>query len=251
MFTIPVAALLAVSVVVSSFISGIFGMAGGMILMGILLLVAPVAQAMMLHGAAQLASNGWRAWLWRAHIRWRGVGFYLLGSIVPVVFFLSIQFTASKPLVLLSLGLMPVAVWLLPARIKPNAETMRDGLTCGVVCSTLQLMAGVSGPILDSFFTGSHMDRKSLVATKGAIQTFGHLLKIVYFGRFVTFGGDGIPPLALAVAVLLAITGTTLSKRLLEKMSDVQFRAWTQRLILAIAAVYTCQGLWLLWATPA
>jgi uncharacterized membrane protein YfcA len=251
MFTIPVAALLAVSVVVSSFISGIFGMAGGMILMGILLLVAPVAQAMMLHGAAQLASNGWRAWLWRAHIRWRGVGFYLLGSIVPVVFFLSIQFTASKPLVLLSLGLMPVAVWLLPARIKPNAETVRDGLACGMVCSTLQLMAGVSGPILDSFFTGSHMDRKSLVATKGAIQTFGHLLKIAYFGRFVTFGGDGIPPLALAVAVLLAVTGTTLSKRLLEKMSDVQFRAWTQRLILAIAAVYTCQGLWLLWATPA
>jgi len=79
MFSIPVAALLAASVIACSFISGIFGMAGGMILMGILLLFVPVAQAMMLHGAAQLASNGWRAWLWRAHIRWRGVGFYLLG----------------------------------------------------------------------------------------------------------------------------------------------------------------------------
>ena len=246
MFSLPVAALLAASVIVCSFISGIFGMAGGMILMGILLLFVPVAQAMMLHGAAQLASNGWRAWLWRAHIRWRGVGFYLIGSIAPVAFFLTISFAASKPLVLLSLGLMPVLVWLLPHGIKPNAENMRDGITCGVVCSTLQLMAGVSGPILDSFFTGSPMDRKSLVATKGAIQTFGHLLKIFYFGRFVTLGGDGIPPLALVAAVLLAVTGTTLSKRLLEKMSDVQFRAWTQRLILAVAAVYTCQGLWLL-----
>ena len=251
MLTLPVAALLAVSVVVSSFISGIFGMAGGMILMGVMLLVVPVAQAMMLHGAAQLAANGWRAWLWRAHIRWKGVGNYLLGSALPVAFFLLIGFTASKPVVLLCLGLMPLAVLMLPARIKPNAERLGDGLVCGVVCTTLQLLTGVSGPVLDSFFTGSPMDRKSLVATKGAIQTFGHILKIAYFSRFVTLGGDSIPPLALVAAVLLAVFGTNLSKRLLEKMSDVQFRAWTQRLILAIAVVYTCQGLWLLWRGPA
>jgi uncharacterized membrane protein YfcA len=251
MLTLPIGAFLALSVVCTSFISGIFGMAGGMILMGILLLVMPVAQAMMLHGAAQIASNGWRAWLWRAHIRWKSVGFYLLGSVLPVSAFLMFNFTATKPMVLLSLGLMPVLVWLMPQSIKPNAERLGSGLACGLVCSTLQLLAGVSGPILDSFFTGSPMDRKSLVATKGAIQTFGHLLKIVYFGRFVTLGGDGVPAWALGVAVVLAITGTTLSKRVLEAMNDVQFRAWTQRIILAVSAVYVCQGLWLLLRQPA
>jgi hypothetical protein len=87
------------------------------------------------------------------------------------------------------------------------------------------------------------MDRKTLVATKAAVQTFSHLLKIVYFGRFVSFGADGVPPLALVAAVLLAMAGTTLSRRVLEAMSDVAFRAWTQRLILAIGAVYTVQGI--------
>jgi len=128
MFTLPVAAGLAVTVLATSFISGIFGMAGGMILMGALLLVVPVAQAMMLHGAAQLASNGWRAWLWRRHVRWSASVWYLVGSALPVGVFLMISFTASKPVVLLSLGLMPFAVWLLPARVKPNAE--RGGTAC-------------------------------------------------------------------------------------------------------------------------
>ena len=63
--SLVVLSLLAVSALVTSFISGILGMAGGMILMGILLAMMPLPQAMMLHGLTQLSANGWRAWLWR------------------------------------------------------------------------------------------------------------------------------------------------------------------------------------------
>ena len=34
---------------------------------------------MVLHAITQMASNGWRALLWRAHIRWRPVFVYLIG----------------------------------------------------------------------------------------------------------------------------------------------------------------------------
>ena len=37
----------------TSFLSGVFGMAGGMILVGILLVMIPVPEAMMLHGVTQ------------------------------------------------------------------------------------------------------------------------------------------------------------------------------------------------------
>jgi uncharacterized membrane protein YfcA len=246
MFSLPVAAFLAVAVVGTSFLSGIFGMAGGMILMGLLVLVIPVAPAMVLQGVAQLASNGSRAWLWRRSIRWRGVGFFLAGAVLPLVAFTLLAFTANQATVLIVLGATPMAAMLLPADFKPNAERRWHGMLCGTVCTSLQLLAGVSGPILDVFFTGTRIDRKELVATKAAIQTCGHLIKIVYFGRFMTFGEGGIPPLALAAAVVLAVAGTHLSRRLLEAISDVQFRAWTQRLILATGTVYTCQGVWLL-----
>ena len=52
--------ILSTSVLATSFLSGIFGMAGGMVLMGILLLLMSVEQAMVIHGVAQFASNGWR-----------------------------------------------------------------------------------------------------------------------------------------------------------------------------------------------
>ena len=56
--------------VVTSFISGIFGMAGGMLLIGFLLVLLPVPVAMVFHGVIQIAANGWRAWLWRHHVKW-------------------------------------------------------------------------------------------------------------------------------------------------------------------------------------
>ena len=63
MFSLPVLAALAVVAVVTSLISGIFGMAGGMLLIGFLLFVVPVQTAMVMHGVTQIAANGWRAFL--------------------------------------------------------------------------------------------------------------------------------------------------------------------------------------------
>ena len=47
----------------TAFLSSIFGMLGGLILMGALITIMPVSQAMVLHGLIQLTSNGYRAWL--------------------------------------------------------------------------------------------------------------------------------------------------------------------------------------------
>jgi uncharacterized membrane protein YfcA len=53
-------ALILVSVFVTAVLSGVLGMAGGMILMAILVSTLSVSAAMMLHGAVQAASNGSR-----------------------------------------------------------------------------------------------------------------------------------------------------------------------------------------------
>ena len=50
---------------VSSFISGVFGMAGGMVLLGVLLVYFDVATGMVLFSIIQLTANGWRALHWR------------------------------------------------------------------------------------------------------------------------------------------------------------------------------------------
>ena len=53
----------------TSVLSGIVGMAGGMMLMFVLISVFPVSSAMILHAATQLTANGSRAWmLQRAYV---------------------------------------------------------------------------------------------------------------------------------------------------------------------------------------
>src|SRR5262249_60593373 len=77
-------ALLVVGMVATSFLSGIFGMAGGLILVGVLLALLPVPEAMALHAVTQIASNGWRGLLWWRHVRWRVAGAFLFGFTVSV-----------------------------------------------------------------------------------------------------------------------------------------------------------------------
>src|SRR6185369_1955157 len=74
--------LIAGASLVTSFISGILGMAGGMIFMGILLALLPVPAAMVLHGISQLAANGWRAILLRDRVEWRVVSRFAAGALV-------------------------------------------------------------------------------------------------------------------------------------------------------------------------
>jgi uncharacterized protein len=236
-------AILAVSVLVTSFISGILGMAGGMILMGILLALVPLPVAMMLHGTTQMASNGWRGWLWRRFVDWRVFRGYAIGSLAALAAFTAVQLVVSKPVALIVLGLTPYVGLALPERLHLNVERRGHSTACGVICSALQLVAGVSGPILDVFFVRSGMDRKTVVATKSVTQTFGHLLKIGYFGLLVAAPGPlGLDPLLVAMMVALAFVGTTLSRSVLERMNDADFRRWTRWTVMGTGLVYLGSG---------
>src|SRR3989442_9896154 len=63
--TLASLAVLGATIVFSSFLSGIFGMAGGMILLGVLLNYFHVAAGQVLFSAIQLFANGRRVARWR------------------------------------------------------------------------------------------------------------------------------------------------------------------------------------------
>lgn len=233
------------TILFASFLSGIFGMAGGLILMGALLALLPVPAAMALHGVTQTAANGWRAFLWRRHILWRPTSFYAAGGFAAIALCLAVQFVPSRAVVLLTLGLLPLVFRKIPERLQGDPRDGRDTFLCGVVCVSLMLISGAPGPLLDSFLQKGGLDRKQIVATKGVFQVFGHLAKVVYFGAF--FGAadfDDVPLYALAIA--LAMAGTTLGGMVLARMSDTDFRRWTDRIITVVCGWYVLHGLYLL-----
>ena len=169
----------------TSLLSGIFGMAGGMILIGVLLVMMPVPDAMMLHGVTQMASNGWRGLLWWRYVRPGAAAAYIVGSLIALLIWSFTRYVPSTPVALLLLGLTPFAVRLAPENYRPNPERWQQGILYGLACMTLILLCGVAGPLIDQFFLGGKLDRRQIVATKAICQIFGHGAKLIYFGSLI------------------------------------------------------------------
>ena len=229
-------ALIAFTIVISSFISGVFGMAGGMILLGVLLNYLDVASGMIFFSIIQLSANGSRAWHWRSYVLWPIFRWYLLGSAIAFALMFAAAFVPNKAMVYLALGLMPFAVEVLPAGWRPNIEWRGVPLATGFLTTIVQFMAGVGGPFLDVFFQKSTLDRKTIVATKAITQTFSHVLRAVYFGSFGS--AQDVLNWPTLAAVALAIAATSVTPYVIERMTDHGFRQWTRLVIYVISSVY-------------
>ncbi len=243
-----VLALIGATILVTSFISGIFGMAGGLILLGVLLLFLEVAPAMVLFGTIQTAANGWRAIIWLRHVNWGIVWRYLVGSTLAFAVMRSVALLPGKAAIYLGLGLIPFAANLLPKRLTPDITRPGAPYVCGALILVLQLLAGAAGHVLDIFFQKSQLDRKTIVATKAVTQVSGHAYRIAYFGSFAAAFDTSIPMWGYIAAVALAITGTSLAGFVLMRMTDDGFRAWSKRITMAIAVTYLARAAWLLAA---
>jgi len=243
-----VTAAVLLTMVATAFLSGIFGMAGGLVLIGILLVLLPVPEAMMLHGVTQLASNGWRGVLWIKHVRWGAIVPYLGGCAVALVLWAFWRYVPSKAVALLMLGGAPFLVRLIPAQFKPDPENPVHGSIYGVLCMTLMLLTGVTGPLLDSFFLGGKLDRRQVIATKAICQIFGHGAKLLYFGAMIDQTAT-VDPIVATLAVLASMLGTSLAARVLERMSDAQFRVWSNRIITAVSGYFVAYGCYVLAVT--
>ncbi len=232
--------ILIATTLATAFISGLIGMAGGIILMGVLLLVLPVGPAMVLHGFVQLVSNAWRAWLWRSYIKWRIVGQSFLGALGALGLFIILNFVPGKMLVYLVLGLLPFVQYALPPKLKLDITKPGQGLICGLLVTLAQLLAGVSGAMLDQFYAYSPLDRREQVATKAACQSIGHITKLIYFGGIVSSVQQlQVLPLWLFPALIVAaMAGNSLAAKPLEKLSNTQFRTISQRILLVLGVYY-------------
>jgi uncharacterized membrane protein YfcA len=242
-------AIVAVTMLASSFVSGLFGMAGGMILLGVLLVFMDVVPAMVLFGVIQMVSNGWRATLWHRYVEWSIVWRFLVGSTIVFLLMRTVALLPSKATLYFTLGLLPFAADLVPKRWSLDITRRGVPYFAGCLIIVLQLMAGAAGHILDVFFQKSQLDRKAIVATKAVTQVMGHVYRIIYFGSFAPTFDASIPWWAYAAAVALTVAGTSLAAVVLARMTNDGFRLWSRRVTIAVSVTYIARGIWLLAAT--
>lgn len=243
------ALIIPLCVFVTSAISGVLGMAGGMILMGCLVSLLPVATAIVIHAAAQFVANGSRAFLHRKYIVWATLRYYALGLALATLLMAMVAFVPDKATVFLLLGILPFAQLALAKKIHLNILNPWQGVLCGFLSTLLHLGGGVAGMMIDVFFQRTGLTRHQMIASKAATQVMSHSVRFIYFslmaGSF-TDSFSGIGALGMIVVIIAAMAGTATSGRILDQLTDHHFRRITQGILLVLGAVYLLRGMLLL-----
>lgn len=239
---------LIVTAFLTALLSGIFGMAGGLVLMGALALVLPVSAAFVTHGILQLVANGWRAVLHRQHINRAVLSWFALATVSAGLIVYLLAFVPPKPLVFLLMGLLPILIWLPKTWFAADASRPAHALASGFAAAVLNLTAGVSGPLIDTVFVRTGLTRHEIVATKAAIQSLNHISKIAVYGLMLDAAATEAMPSAslFALAIPMSILGTTAGGWVLDRLTDANFRRWTAWIVSAIGLFYLWKA-WDLW----
>lgn len=226
--------ILSLSVFLTSLMSGIFGMLGGLILMGVLGALLPLAQAMVWHGLIQAWSNGYRVWIYRKDIQWRVLGFYFIGAILAWAVLYSLSYKGSKALLYFVLGALPFANYLKSVSKHFVITKPPQAFLCGIFIQSIQLIAGASGPILDLFYINSSLNRYQIMGTKALTQTLSHIIKIIFYSSLMVTSPDS----TLLFLFLLSSVGNWVGHKVVDKMDDNTFKRWSFRICLVIGVYF-------------
>ena len=231
-------ALLAAAGLVTSVVSGILGMAGGVLLLTVLLVFLEPLAAIPVHGAVQLVSNSSRAWIQRRHVRAGIVIRYSL-FLLPMGF-LGLALARGLPpdAVRAGIGVFVLLAtwrpsWLLLGTHPERTHPTRRFLWLSGAVGFLNTTVGATGPLIAPFFLNLGLSRHGIVGTKAACQSLGHLAKLVVFG-VAGFAYREYLDLLVVLAVS-AIVGTWIGSRILEHVPERGFEIAYKVVLTAIA----------------
>ncbi|MEC7419682.1 MAG: TSUP family transporter [Pseudomonadota bacterium] len=234
-------ALIISSALATSVLSGLVGMAGGVVLMAILINVLPVSSAMVLHGVTQFTANGSRTLILRRFLLWQLLPGYMLGAALAVAGFSALLFVPDASVVLILVGLFPWVAKLKPKLSGLNITRPLSSVLCGLSVTSAQLLAGAAGPLLDMFYLNSGLDRQTVVANKAMTQTIGHLLRILYYGAIISVE-TLLPNWLFLAAAVTAVLGTRIGTWLLSRWNDAGFQHISGLIILCTGTICIIQG---------
>jgi uncharacterized membrane protein YfcA len=215
---------------VSSMLTALLGLGGGVLLISLMPGLLPAAAVVPVHGAVQLMSNVSRAlFAWR-DIRWDLSGAFCAGACVGAA-------VGSRFVVALPEKLLPVllGIFVLVVTWAPVGRLRLPGrfVTLGAVQTFVSLFVGAAGPLVSPLLLREGLARDQIVATHATMMTALHALKLV---AFAVLGFALGPYLPLLAAMTVSTTlGSWAGTRLRVKIPEARFRQVLKILLTVLA----------------
>jgi uncharacterized membrane protein YfcA len=238
--TLLTAALAAVGFL-TAVLSGVAGLGGGTVLIGVFyaLGLAPTV-AVPLHATVQFTSNLTRTIAFMRHVEWRAAGWFLLTA-APTPFLVAPFVAAANVHVILLLLAGLILVSLVPS--KEGGEPLKlvpAVLLAGFLNGTLGMLVSATGLFVGRLFLRPEWSKETVIATLAMTQTLGHLLRILGYasvGFAVTAQLDVLAPLLLAT-----VAGTFAGRKLHDFLDETRFRSLFRAILVVLSAKLIYDG---------
>ena len=237
--------ILILSAFITSSISAVIGMGGGIILLGIMAIIIPEGYMVIaLHGIIQLISNTTRTYVFRNHLKDKLVKEFSLGALIGaglsgLIIFLLIQFynvnSASeikvdflKPII----GIF--IIWYLFLKGSKKEKISKSFIKVGGISGLASVFVGATGPLIAPFFLKSNLTKENIIANKAACQMITHCTKIPLFIYF--FNMNYINEYQILLPLICAVfIGTNFGKYILQMIPEELFKKLFKTALFLIA----------------
>jgi len=217
----------------TSFVAGVVGLGGGLMLIAILPSFLPIQALIPIHGFTQMFSNISRAYFGYKHIQFEVVPKFLIGSIVGVSLIALVLDMISIEYIPLFIGsYILLSLW--STKFNDKIKKYENYYLIGFLQSGLSVIVGATGPLTTTLLLKEYQDKDKVVSTAALLMSITHSMKVlvfVYLGfKFSEYLG------IITVMVVGVIIGSYLGTKIRDKV-DGKKLVFTIKILLSVLAV--------------
>lgn len=193
----------------TSVITGVVGIGGGLLLIAILPSFLPLNALIPVHGLTQVFSNASRAYFGYRDVQWSVVPKFLIGSLVGVgLFALLLNFITIKWIPLFIGVYILLSLW--SQRFNEKIKKYESYFVIGFFQSGLSVIVGTTGPLALTKLLKEFDNNDKVVATSAVLMSITHALKALVFFYFGFVFSEYLVMIAFMIAgsILGSYVGT-------------------------------------------
>ena len=226
--------ILILAAFITSSISAVIGMGGGIILLGIMAIIIPDGYMVIaLHGVIQLVSNTTRTYVFKNHLNKKIIKEFFIGAILGLALSALIISILIKIFQVNSANEIKVdilkpmigcfIIWYLYIKKSRNNNLLNTFIPVGIISGFSSIFIGATGPLIAPFYLSANISKEEIIANKAACQMISHLGKIPLF--LIYFNVNYLGEYKILVPLILAVfIGTNLGKQVLSFIPENIFR---------------------------
>ena len=225
--------ILIISAFITSSISAVIGMGGGIILLGIMAIIIPEGYMVIaLHGIIQLVSNTTRTFIFKDYLKKYIIKDFLMGAILGLCFsgiiilILIHYFNVSSANQIKIDFLKPIIgifiLWYLYLKPSKKEKKKSSFIKVGFISGFCSIFIGATGPLIAPFFLKENLNKENIISNKAICQMISHLGKIPLF--IFLFNVNYFSEYRILVPLIASVYfGTYFGKKILNLIPEKTF----------------------------